>query len=132
MSKKNYEKAVAALMANPTAKEAAKAAGIGESTLRAYKSDPEFMDLYTAARHELLEVGVRSMQERFSDAVDTICKVMRDEEVSPSVRLSAANSIINGCVQLTDEVERMERAAEGRRLNRDLFGDLSEFFPTKK
>ena len=132
MSKKNYEKAVAALMANPTAKEAAKAAGIGESTLRAYKSDPEFMDLYTAARHELLEVGVRSMQERFSDAVDTICKVMRDEEASPSVRLSAANSIINGCVQLTDEVERMERAAEGRRLNRDLFGDLSEFFPTKK
>lgn len=132
MSKKNYEKAVAALMTSPTAKEAAKAAGIGESTLRAYKSDPEFMDLYTAARHELLEVGVRSMQERFSDAVDTICKVMRDGEASPSVRLSAANSIINGCVQLTDEVERMERAAEGRRLNRDLFGDLSEFFPTKK
>lgn len=57
MAKRNYERAVAALMASPTAKEAAKAAGIGESTLRSYKSDPEFMELYTAARHELIDEG---------------------------------------------------------------------------
>lgn len=132
MAKRNYEKAVSALMACPTAKEAAKAAGIGESTLRAYKSDPEFVELYAAARHELLDAGVKSMQERFSEAVETVCEIMHDKTASHSVRLSAANSIINSCVQLTDEVERMERAASGRKVNRELLGGLSDFFPAGK
>lgn len=132
MSNRNYEKAVAALVAYPTTKEAAKAAGMGESTLRAYKSDPEFVELYAAARHELLDAGVKSMQERFSEAVETVCEIMHDKTASHSVRLSAANSIINSCVQLTDEVERMERAASGRKVNRELFGDLSDFFPAGK
>ncbi|QOY61338.1 hypothetical protein [Thermophilibacter immobilis] len=132
MSNRNYEKAVAALVAYPTTKEAAKAAGMGESTLRAYKSDPEFVELYAAARHELLDAGVKSMQERFSEAVETVCEIMHDKTASHSVRLSAANSIINSCVQLTDEVERMERAASGRKVNRELFGGLSDFFPAGK
>ena len=132
MSNRNYEKAVAALVAYPTTKEAAKAAGIGESTLRAYKSDPEFVELYAAARHELLDAGVKSTQERFSEAVETVCEIMHDKAASHSVRLSAANSIINSCVQLTDEVERMERAASGRKVNRELFGGLSDFFPAGK
>ena len=132
MSNRNYEKAVAALVAYPTTKEAAKAAGMGESTLRAYKSDPEFVELYAAARHELLDAGVKSMQERFSEAVETVCEIMHDKTASHSVRLSAANSIINSCVQLTDEVERMERAASGCKVNRELFGGLSDFFPAGK
>jgi hypothetical protein len=129
---KNYERAVAALVACPTAKEAAKVAGIGESTLRAYKSDPEFMELYTAARHELLDAGVKALQSKFSDAVEVICEIMHDEEASPSVRLSAASSIIQNAVRLTDQTESMERAATGRRLNRELFGGLSDFFPAGK
>ncbi len=132
MSNRNYEKAVAALVAYPTTKEAAKAAGMGESTLRAYKSDPEFVELYAAARHELIDAGVKSMQERFSEAVETVFEIMNDKTASHSVRLSAANSIINSCVQLTDEVERMERAASGRKANRELFGGLSDFLRTDK
>lgn len=130
MPKNNYEKAVAALMAAPTSKEAARALGIGESTLRAYKSDPEFAEMYEAARRELLDEGVRSMQAKFSEAVETVCRIMRDEGAPPSVRLGAANSIINGCVRLTDEVERMERAAKSRRASRELFGSFGDFLPT--
>lgn len=129
---KNYERAVAALVACPTAKEAAKVAGMGESTLRAYKSDPEFVELYTAARHELLDTGVKALQSRFSDAVEVICEIMHDEEASPSVRLSAASSIIQNAVRLTDQTESMERAEAGRRLNRELLGGLSDVFPADK
>ena len=132
MSKNNYERAVAALVACSTTKEAARVAGMGESTLRAYKSDPEFVELYTAARHELLDTGVKALQSKFSDAVDVICEIMTDKEASPSVRLSAANSIIQNVVRLTDQTESMERAATGRRLNRKLLGDLSDIFPANK
>lgn len=132
MSKDNYERAVAALVACSTTKEAAKVAGMGESTLRAYKSDPEFMELYTAARHELLDTGVKALQSKFSDAVEVICEIMHDEAASPSVRLSAASSIIQNVVRLTDQTESMERAATGRRLNRELLGGLSDVFPADK
>ena len=127
MAKRNYEKAVSALMACPTAKEAAKAAGIGESTLRAYKSDPEFVELYKAARHELIDAGVKSMQERFSEAVETICEIMHDGDVPPSVRLGAANSIIQNCVRLTGEVERMDGDALNRKASRAMLGDTHSF-----
>jgi hypothetical protein len=132
MSKDNYERAVAALVACPTTKEAAKVAGIGESTLRAYKSDPEFVELYTAARHELLDTGVKALQSKFSDAVKVISEVMNDKEASPNVRLSAANSIIQNVVRLTDQTESMERAETGRRLNRELLGGLSDIFLADK
>ena len=132
MSKDNYERAVAALVACPTTKEAAKVAGMGESTLRAYKSDPEFMELYTAAQHELLDTGVKALQSKFSDAVEVISEVMNDKEASPNVRLSAANSIIQNVVRLTDQTESMERAETGRRLNRELLGGLSDVFPADK
>lgn len=132
MSKDNYERAVAALVACPTTKEAAKVAGIGESTLRAYKSDPEFVELYTAARHELLDTGVKALQSKFSDAVEVISEVMNDKEASPNVRLSAANSIIQNVVRLTDQTESMERAETGRRLNRELLGGLSDIFLADK
>ena len=132
MSKNNYERAVAALVACSTTKEAARVAGMGESTLRAYKSDPEFVELYTTARHELLDTSVKALQSKFSVAVDVICEIMTDKEASPSVRLSAANSIIQNVVRLTDQTESMERAATGRRLNRKLFGDLSDIFPADK
>ncbi len=132
MSKDNYERAVAALVACPTTKEAAKVAGMGESTLRAYKSDPEFVELYTAARHELLDTGVKALLSKFSDAVEVISEVMNDKEASPNVRLSAANSIIQNVVRLTDQTESMERAETGRRLNRELLGGLSDVFPADK
>lgn len=132
MSKNNYERAVAALVACSTTKEAARVAGMGESTLRAYKSDPEFAELYTAARHELLDTGVKALQSKFSDAVEVICEIMHDEAASPSVRLSAASSIIQNVVRLTDQTESMERAATGRRLNRELLGGLSDIFPADK
>jgi hypothetical protein len=132
MSKDNYERAVAALVACHTTKEAAKVAGIGESTLRAYKSDPEFVELYTAARHELLDTGVKALQSKFSDAVEVISEVMNDKEASPNVRLSAANSIIQNVVRLTDQTESMERAETGRRLNRELLDGFSDIFLADK
>ena len=100
--------------------------------MRAYKSDPEFMELYTAARHELLDTGVKALQSKFSDAVEVISEVMNDKEASPNVRLSAANSIIQNVVRLTDQTESMERAETGRRLNRELLGGLSDVFPADK
>lgn len=51
------ERALAALVLCPTAREAAKAAGLSESTLRRYKQDPTFLEEYRKRCNESLEAA---------------------------------------------------------------------------
>ena len=53
------EKALQALLVSRTRAEAAKAAGIGESTLREYMKDPEFLDRYREAFGNLVQDAAR-------------------------------------------------------------------------
>ena len=56
------QKAIQALLTSPTKAEAARAAGVGESTLRQYLKDPEFITAYREAVRELLESATRQAQ----------------------------------------------------------------------
>jgi hypothetical protein len=56
------EKAIAALLTEPTIAQAAKAAGIGEKTLRRWLKSPEFSLAYDAARRELIDVAMVAMR----------------------------------------------------------------------
>lgn len=51
------EKALAALISCPTAKAAARTAGLSESALRRYRQDPEFAAEYKRRCAELLETA---------------------------------------------------------------------------
>lgn len=51
------ERALAALISCPTARAAAKAAGLSESALRRYKQDPVFQAEYSKRCNELLEAA---------------------------------------------------------------------------
>lgn len=125
MKEDKYEVAVAALIAHPTMKEAAKAAGIGESTLREYRKEPEFMELYLAARREVVDVGVQFLQEKFSDAVETVCSIMHDEAAPPNVRLSAANSIIQNCMAANERADELTQKECGKAANAKAFKEFS-------
>lgn len=61
------EKALSALLTNRTRAEAARAAGIAESTLRGYlRDDPEFQARYKEAFGELVQDATRQAQQAIS------------------------------------------------------------------
>lgn len=59
------EKALAALLAAPTVKAAAQAAGITDSAYRRYKKDPEFMQEYRRRCTEMLDNATSSAKAAF-------------------------------------------------------------------
>ena len=63
------EKALRALLVSRTRAEAAKTAGIGESTLREYMKDAEFMERYKQAFGDMVRDATRQAQQTLSPAL---------------------------------------------------------------
>lgn len=66
------EKALQALLVSRTRAEAAQAAGIGESTLRSYMQDAEFMERYKEAFGDMVRDATRQAQQTLSPALSTL------------------------------------------------------------
>lgn len=108
--------ALAALLAYPTIGEAAKAAGIGESTLLRWLQDPEFYERFMKARRQAVSHAVSRIQQATTTAVDTLAEVMQDAEAPPASRVSASKTVLDiafKAVELEDlavRIEALERA----------------------
>jgi hypothetical protein len=90
---RKMEAAIAALVVRPSIEDAARAAGVGEKTLRRWMREPEFKAQYLEARREGVHQAVGRMQQATSAAGTVILKLMTDPNVPPAVRLRAAENV---------------------------------------
>lgn len=106
------EKALQALLVCRTRAEAAKAAGIGESTLREYMKDAEFMERYKQAFGGMVADATRQAQQTLSPALSTLREIMEDREEQSSARITAARSILEYAVKLCEQVDVLDKLDE--------------------
>jgi hypothetical protein len=66
------EKAIEALLAQPTVEKAARLAGVNKVTIFRWLNDEQFSAVYRAARGRLLEGTLQSLQAASGDAVETL------------------------------------------------------------
>lgn len=107
--------ALQALLTHPTKKQAAEAAGIDEKTMRRYLSLPEFQQAYKAAFTELVNDATRQVQQALSPAISALREIVEDPEESASGRISAARSLLEYGLRLTefnDILRELESAKE--------------------
>src|ERR1700732_4873384 len=117
------ERAISALLIEPTHKRAAAAAGVGESTLRRWLSEAPFRSAYFDARRNALEQSTARMQQLTSKATTLFESFMDDEKVPHSTRLNAAKFIVEkACAgleledqsnQLVELLKRLKEPANG-------------------
>ena len=88
------EKALAALLTEPTIQAAATKTGIGERTLHTWLSVPSFADAYRAARRNAVTQAVARLQNVSSAAVSVLLQIAGDKSANASTRLRAAIAII--------------------------------------
>lgn len=88
------ERALLHLLASPTIRGAAKAAGVGEATLHRWLLEPAFADAYRAARRRSVEHSTARLQSIAADAVATLAAVMRSPKTPASTRVAAARTVI--------------------------------------
>lgn len=106
------EKALQALLVCRTRAEAAKAAGIGESTLREYMKDAEFMERYKQAFGGMVADATRQAQQTLSPALSTLREIMEDRGEQASARITAARSILEYAMKLCEQTDILDQIRE--------------------
>ena len=114
------QKALLALLTNPTKEKAAAAAGITSKTQRGYLADPEFQAEYRKAFAGMVEDATRQAQQAIAPALSTLREVVEDSGEGSQFRISAARSILEYSLKLTEQndilakLQELEKAVERR------------------
>ena len=108
----NEERALSALLTSKTKLEAAEKAGITDRTMRRYFEDPEFCQRYREAFAGVIEDATRQAQALLMPALSTLQTVMEDEEIPAQARITAAKSIIDYSLKLTEQTDILEQLRE--------------------
>src|SRR5687767_1896743 len=112
------EEAIAALLAQRNAQEAAHAVGVSAKTLLRWMNVPEFQAAYRQARRNAFGQCIARLQQASGAAASTLLKIMLDPNAPASARLRAADSILNHAakaIEMEDieaRVSHLEHAAE--------------------
>jgi transposase-like protein len=116
------EEAIAALLTQRNVDEAARAAGIGTQTLLRWLKVKEFQTAYREARRDAFSQSIARLQQSSTAAVTTLLKVMVDPNTPASVRVRAADSVLNHAaksIEIEDievRVTDLEQAAEAAKV----------------
>ena len=108
--------AIAALVSEPTMKDAAARAGVVESTLWRWLQLAEFQKAYQEARRETVKHALVKMQSAASQAVDVMTEIMGNKEASDFARLAAAKSVLEFSVKAVELEDLAARIAELERI----------------
>lgn len=106
------EKALAALLSCQTKGEAARQAGISHRTLNTYFSDPDFREAYKAAFGNLVEEASHKAQQSLHPALDALRSIMQDEDQNGQIRVSAARSLLEYSLKLSERADILDRLDE--------------------
>jgi hypothetical protein len=112
------EEAIAALLTQRNIEEAARVAGIGTNTLLRWLKVPEIQTAYREARRAAFSQSVARLQQGATAAATTMLKLMVDPNTPASVRIRAAESIMNHgtkAIEIEDievRVAELERASQ--------------------
>lgn len=133
---RNQEKAIAALLSNPSIPEAAAAVGIAEKTLRRWLDDDGFRAAYREACQQVVAAVVQKLQGAMDKALDELVNILAAEEtkffafqgmvvsernvIAWGPRLGAAKTILEmgfkakELADLEARIAALEAAAEGK------------------
>jgi hypothetical protein len=117
---RKQEQTIAALLTQRNLDEAAKAAGISMRTLMRWLKLPEFQAAYREARRTAYSQAVAKLQQGATAAATTLLKVMLDQGTPASVKVRAAECVMNHsskAIEIEDvefRVSMLERAAEAK------------------
>lgn len=113
------EKALAALISCPTAKAAARTAGLSESALRRYRQDPKFAAEYKRRCAELLETACTKAKSALPPAIERLNAIVQDDTQQPREQIAAARAVCEYSLRLNEavDIEQRLRALEERSKN---------------
>lgn len=117
------EAIITALIEQGSIKGAAASLKCTVRTLYERMKKPEFKELYTQAKSEVLKTATAKLQGNVCGAIDTLAQIMNDEEAAKQTRVNSAVSILQYAARFTettDILERLEAIEEAQAMNDNL------------
>jgi hypothetical protein len=115
------EDAIVALLTHRNIEDAARAAGVGTTTLMRWLKLPEFQRAYREAKKEAFAQSIARLHYLSSAAVSTLGKIMLDAKTPPATRVRAADSILDHTIKAieTEDIDaRMVAMARSLKISR--------------
>ena len=112
------EKALTALMTNPTIKGAAEECGIAEKTLHAWLKEEDFASKVKAAQEEVTRQAIGRILLSIGRSIETLEEIMQDATNNASPRVAAARTLLDYAFKVY-ELQTVQQRLEAleRRLN---------------
>lgn len=110
------EKAIAALLTNPTKQEAAEAAGISPATLRRYLADEDFQREYRQALSGLVDEAATQARQSLAPALRCLRGIVSDEEEAASTKIQASRALLEYGLQIISVADIESKLQELERL----------------
>jgi hypothetical protein len=107
-----WELAIVGLLTKNDLQGAAAHAGVSVNTLLRWLQQDEFQNSYKQAKQQTLKQAVGQLQSAAGEAVQVLRDVAGDDTVSPSARVSAARTILDGAIKVTELQDLEERLTE--------------------
>jgi hypothetical protein len=104
------ERAILALIAEPTIKRAAESIGMSERTLRRWLDEPAFAQAYSGARRQSFAQGLAVAGLYVPLSVQTLAKTQTDPSAPHSAKVQAAQAILKFVregIELDDLAQRV-------------------------
>jgi hypothetical protein len=111
----NQQRALVALLSQPTIAKAAEACELGERTLYRYLGEDDFREELHERQRQILDAATAGLVGMAGDAVQALRDVLKDKETPPSVKVRAALGWLNEsrkAVELGDLAERVRLLEE--------------------
>lgn len=98
------EEIIAALIASSSITEAAARLNISARTIYDRMATRDFKAAYTAAKSDIIRGAVFNINNKLTEAIETVSELMTDKEVSPAIRLQAAQTILNNAQKFSERL----------------------------
>jgi hypothetical protein len=109
-TERKQDKAIVALLAEPTVETAADAAEVGVTTIYRWLKEPQFVAQLRAARRAVVEGAIGRLQAAATEAVDTLRRNLTSG--NPSVEVRAATTIIEQATKAIALFDLDERVSQ--------------------
>ena len=119
------EQIISALLNNRTMKEAAQSIGLTERTVYTRMQEDDFKVLYKAVKADLIRGSVFSINQQLGAALDTVVEIMQDKNVSPAIRLQAADKIFLYADKFATRLSKDEHSVSQQISSNNFHIDLS-------
>lgn len=104
---RNQQRAIPALLTEPTITAAAEQVGVTARTLHKWLLQPDFIAAYKEAKREAMGAAIGRLQMASDKAVKTLEEVMQDKEATAASRVTAARTVLELALKAT-EIEEIE------------------------